>query len=438
MQFIKEWFGYWKKFDTNVRYLLIASLLTQTGSGMFMVIYNLYVYSLGYTQTLIGSIVSVSSLATVLLVLPAGFISDRMGRRKVILISGLIVGLTQFARVFLIHEVPMLTFAFIAGVFGSFIAVSVVPYLSENSKPEHRIHLFSLNAALMTLAFMLGNMAGGFSADIFIWSGFELKVAYQYTLAISSAIVILGLAPLLLMRDKVKKQQQNDREVDVQGSDLDERAQKSMKPVNKKEQWKTIFLFAGAGLPIGLGAGLIIPYLNLYFMNRFDASNSEIGLILSLGQLATVVATLIGPALVKRIGNVKAVVFLQLSSIPFLLLTGFTNILGVAATGFLLRQALMNAGNPIQQTLMMSKVDDSMKGMANSVSQMTFMLGWATMGPIATKFVEVYGSYWGYAILFTFTAVLYLIGSSYYYFVIGRKVIGNEERPVKDEVNIAS
>lgn len=425
-------------FNPNVRYLLIASLLTQTGSGMFMVIYNLYIYSLGYTETLIGSIVSFSSLATVLMVLPAGFISDRVGRRRVILISGLIVGLTQFARVFLIHEVPMITFAFLAGVFSSFIAVSVVPYLSENSKPKHRIHLFSLNAALMTLAVMFGNMVGGFSADLFMWGGFEQKVAYQYTLAISAAIAILGLLPILLMREKAKaKQQHNPQSTEA---DTEEAARPISPPklVNKKAQWKTILLFAGSSLPIGLGAGLIIPYLNLYFMNRFSASNSEIGIILSLGQFATVVATLIGPALVKRVGNVKAVVFLQLASIPFLLLTGFTNILGIAATGFLLRQALMNAGNPIQQTLMMSKVDDSMKGMANSVSQMTFMLGWATMGPIATQFVKTYGSYWGYAILFMITAVLYLIGSSYYYFVIGRKVIGKEEGEAQKELEVAS
>lgn len=427
MKFLSEWFGHWRMFHPNVKYLLVATLLTQTGMGMFLVIYNLYIYSLGYTETLIGSIVSFSSLATVLMVLPAGFVSDRVGRRRVILISGIVSGLVQFARVFLISEVPMLAFAFLAGIFSSFIAVSVVPYLSENSKPEQRVHLFSLNAALMMLALMLGNVVGGISADLFIWGGFEQKIAYQYTLAISAAILLLGLFPILLMRERPKPIEDAEERTPLP-SHADRNATQVEKRVDKKQQWKTIFLFAGSSLPIGLGAGLIIPYLNLYFMNRFHASNSEIGIILSLGQFATVIATLIGPALVKRVGNVKAVVLLQLSSIPFLLITGFTNVLGVAAMGFLLRQALMNAGNPIQQTLMMSKVHDSMKGMANSVSQMTFMIGWATMGPIATSFVHVYGAYWGYAILFAITAVLYLIGSVYYYLVIGKRVIGKEER----------
>jgi MFS family permease len=424
MQFFKR-FSYWGQFHKNVKLMLLTNLITQTGIGMFMVIYNLYVYALGYPETFIGQIISINSLATVLIMLPAGLISDRVGRRRILLISGVIVALTYFARVFIVQSFPMLAFSFLTGIFSSFISVSVVPYLSENSQPNERIHLFSLNAALMMLAQMFGNMMGGFSADFFIWSGFEKHHSYQYTLAIASLVIVIGLVPLLFIRDKKAYSEERDEVLRKQGTLVQK---ENGQRVNKKRQWKTILIFAGAGLPIGLGAGLVIPYLNLYFMNRFHASNSEIGFIISLGQLATFFATLIGPALVKKIGEVKTVVFLQLLSIPFLLLTGYTTFLGVAVMGFLLRQALMNAGNPIQQTLMMSKVDDSMKGVASSVSQMTFMIGWATMGPIATAFVQHYGNYWGYAWLFTITAILYLIGSIYYLVVIGRIMREKQER----------
>ena len=156
----------------------------------------------------------------------------------------------------------------------------------------------------------------------------------------------------------------------------------------QKNSVKIIILFAIAQLLIGFGAGLVIPYLNLYFADRFQTSNSSIGLIISLGQAATAVAMFIGPAVVKRIGEVRAVVFLQLASLPFLLLTGFTNSLLLATIGFLFSQALMNAGNPIQMSLMMSKVDDSVKGFANSVNQMVFNLGWALMGPVSMGIVS--------------------------------------------------
>ncbi|SIE04992.1 Arabinose efflux permease [Mycobacteroides abscessus subsp. abscessus] len=80
----------------------------------------------------------------------------------------------------------------------------------------------------------------------------------------------------------------------------------------------------------------------------------------------------------------------------------------------------MNAGNPIQMSLMMSKVDDSKRGLASSVNQMVFNLGWAVMGPVSTGLVIKYGDYWGYSIVFTITAVLYLIGSTYFFVVFRR------------------
>src|SRR5690606_10313570 len=130
------------------------------------------------------------------------------------------------------------------------------------------------------------------------------------------------------------------------------------------------------------------------------------------------------------VGEVKAVAFLQLLSLPFLLLTAYTQNLYLAATGFLFRQALMNAGNPIQSSLMMSKVDNSIRGLANSVNQMVFNLGWALMGPVSIGIVMRYGAYWGYATVFTITAILYLIGSVYFLIIFRNLKSTPEEQRV--------
>jgi MFS family permease len=180
-------------------------------------------------------------------------------------------------------------------------------------------------------------------------------------------------------------------------------------------------LFAGAQLVIGIGAGLVIPYLNLYFQDRFHTSHTGIGIILSLGQAATAVAMVIGPAVVRKVGEVKAIVLLQLLSLPFLLVTAFTTNLYLAALAFLFRQALMNAGNPIITSFMMGKVHNDIKGVANSFNQMAFSFGWATMGPISTYIVATNGAYWGYSIVFSITACLYFCGAIYFYLVFRDK-----------------
>lgn len=180
---------------------------------------------------------------------------------------------------------------------------------------------------------------------------------------------------------------------------------------------KFISRFMLAQLLTGLGSGLVVPYLNLYFTNRFDVSLTSMSILISLGQLMTIVSMLLGPALAARIGTVRAVVAFQMLSLPFLLLTGFTNVLLVASISFLFRQALMNAANPLQSSIMVDRVSDKRRSIANSLMQTVFMLGWATMGPVQSYLVTGYGTYWGYAITFSITGVLYIASSLLYYFM---------------------
>ena len=48
----------------------------------------------------------------------------------------------------------------------AFIQVSGVPFLAENSKPEERVHMFSMHFALMTVANVIGSLFGGVIADL--------------------------------------------------------------------------------------------------------------------------------------------------------------------------------------------------------------------------------------------------------------------------------
>jgi predicted MFS family arabinose efflux permease len=165
---------------------------------------------------------------------------------------------------------------------------------------------------------------------------------------------------------------------------------------------------------IGFGAGLVIPYLNLYFADRFGMSKASIGVVIALAQALTAVAIFVGPAVSQRIGPVKSVIAFEILSIPFLLITGWTTNPWVASGAVILRQALMNCSNPIQDSIMMALVDDDLKSLAVSCGQTVFTLGWAVMGPVSTHIVSHFGSYTGYAIVFTCTACLYLIGSTFY------------------------
>ncbi|MBY0124204.1 MFS transporter [Bacillus sp. S/N-304-OC-R1] len=406
MAFYKEWANQIKGYNHNIKQAILANVYTQIGFGIFMVIYNFYIRELGFTEIINGQVISLTALATALILVPAGIISDRAGRKKAMLIGAVTTGIVLLFRSVIEVQSLLLLFAFLTGLTSAFLQVSGIPWLAENSTPEQRVHLFSIHFAVMTGANVIGNLSGGILTDLFTLFTSPLN-SIRITLLIGGVFFLIGVIPITRFKE-------------TKPSPTQERKLKKAsfnKMFFKNDSFKMIFLFAFAQLLIGVGAGLVIPYLNLYFADRFLASNSVIGFIISMGQAATAVAMIIGPMVVRKVGEVRAVVILQLLSLPFLLLTAYTENLWLAAVGFLFRQALMNAGNPIQMSLMMSKVDDSMKGLANSINQMVFNVGWATMGPVSTGIVIKYGAYWGYALVFSITASLYLIGSVYFYLV---------------------
>ena len=406
--FFQEWSSQLKTYNQNIKLAIWANIFSQIGMGMFMVMYNIYIQELGLSHEVNGQVIALTALATAIILVPAGIMSDKLGRKRVMVFGVLLTGLILFLRSIVEAQTLLLLTGFATGIFTAFLQVSSIPWLAENSNPKQRVHLFSLHSAIMTAANVIGSLLGGTLTDFFTLFTTELS-SIRITLIIGSIFYILAFFPILKMVEKQK--QKRDKTEKIPFKEFFR---------SNKTGFKIIILFAISQLLIGFGSGLVIPYLNLYFADRFAASNSVIGLIISLGQAATAVAMFIGPLVVKKVGEVRAVVYLQLASLPFLLLTAYTENLLLASLGFLFRQALMNAGNPIQASLMMSKVDDSVKGLANSINQMVFQLGWALMGPVSTSIVMMYGSYWGYAHVFSITAGLYLVGSLYFFIVFRR------------------
>jgi MFS family permease len=401
-----------KSFNINIRNFMIANFCTQIGMGVFMVMYNIYIKELGLSESVNGSVVSLNALALVIMLVPAGLISDRLGRKNLIVAGTLLMVCMLTARSIVTTEQTILTLAFCTGLIWAFVQVSGVPFLAENSTAKERMNLFSIHFSLVTVANVLGNLLGGVLADLFQLFGLPVVESIRFALLIGCSIFLVGIPFMLRVKIPTRKARLAKEEV-VDG-------EPKVKP-NLKRNLKMVALFSVSNLLIGIGAGLVIPYLNLYFANRFDAANSTIGFILALGSAMTAVAMLLGPKLVNRVGKVNALLIFQFASIPFLFLSAFTNSLLLAAIGFLMRQALMNAGNPITSAIAMEVVDDRYKGFANSVNQMIFNVGWALMGLPAAWLVTTYGNYWGYAYTFTITGVIYLVASTYFYFIFGRK-----------------
>ncbi|MNK28616.1 Major Facilitator Superfamily protein [compost metagenome] len=421
MQFIPNMILEVRSWSRNIRLFFLANIFYQIGTGIFSLLYNLYIQGLGYGDTMNGRVVSIQSLATAMMFIPIGLIGDRTSRKRLLIIGGLFSGVLFLGRSFLGSENYLVILAVLTGLFASIFQVLAIPYLAENISKAQRLRMFSFFSSVVLAAQVFGSMGGGMLADLLQALGITRLMSLQAVLLAGSITTLIAVIPLLFLTEAARTESEKIKpaeDLDLPVTEPKESHKESAK------DYKFISRFVVAQLLVGLGSGLVVPYLNLYFTNRFAVSLSAMSVLISLGQGMTIVSMLIGPSLAARVGPVKAVVIFQILSLPFLLLTGFTNLLMIASISFLFRQALMNAANPIQSSIMIDRVSDRRRGVANSLMQTAFMLGWATMGPVQSYFVTTYGNYWGYAITFSITGVLYIVSSLMYFFMF-------RERPAR-------
>lgn len=387
---------------------------------MFSVLYNLYIQGLGYNDTMNGQIVSIQSLATAIMFVPIGLCGDRFSRKMLLITGALFSGIFLIGRSFDYSASGLIWFAVCSGLFAGVFQVLAIPFLAENVKKSQRLKMFSYYSSLVLASQVLGSLGGGVFADLLHTLGIAKVTGLQTVLFIGGAATLAAFIPMLFVSEDKNPAQTvtTDQAVPTAIASEDKNLSTIEQPgelQDKNKDSRLIGQFVITQLLIGFGSGLVVPYLNLYFTNRFSVSLSAMSLLISLGQIMTIVSMLIGPTLAAKVGSVRAVVIFQVLSLPFLLLTGFTNLLLIASVSFLFRQALMNAANPIQSAILVDRVSDKRRGIANSLMQTAFMIGWATMGPVQSYLVTTYGTYWGYAITFSITGGLYVISSLMYY-----------------------
>ena len=155
----------------------------------------------------------------------------------------------------------------------------------------------------------------------------------------------------------------------------------------------------------GLGAGLFIPYFNLFFVHQLKASSALFGLIDGGANGLTALTTLAAPWLAIRIGRVNAIALTRLFSIPLLLLVGLTGMLPLAALLYPLRQGVMDMSNGVLQVYSMEAVSEKFRGVANSSYQAAYQVPWAISASLGGLIIVQAG----YPPVFVLGALCYIL-----------------------------
>jgi MFS family permease len=427
-------------FQRDARLYLVGTLVSGVAISLYWVDFNLYLASLGLERPTIGIIATAGSLAGVLVAFPAALLSDRIGRRRV-MIAGFVVMLVALVGFLLASAVPaLLLFALAWGAGQQTLFVVTNPFLTEHSSREHRDELFSLQFAISNVTNIGAALLGGAVAWLLegvLGFGANGVETYRVILVIMGVSLAAGLAVVTLLGDD-HPSRIHPRHLLAVGEPAAfpapgaRRTRAARIGVRIEDPGRFVRLVL-PGFLISIGAGQLIPFLNLFVQGKFGLDLASLNAVFAFASLGTTLAILLQPAIARRFGRIGSVVLVQGASIPFLVVLGFSPLLWSVVLAMAVRNSLMNAGNPIVNAFAMDYVSPAERATVSAAMSQLWSLGWVIAAPWYSILQATLGFERGYAVNFVTTIVLYGVGTALYWIWFRDA----ESRPVRGTLEAA-
>jgi Major Facilitator Superfamily. len=408
------------RFSRDARLFLVTTFVAGAALSLYWIDFNLYLASLGLSTATIGIVSTVAATAGAIVAFPASAASDRYGRRAIVA-AGILVGLVALVGL-LLTEVPALIAVFAAFWSMGWQAFQVVqaPYLTEHSEPSHRNELFAIQFAIQNVTNIIAAVLGAVVATV-IASLIGLDPngpgTYRVILAIMGVLMVAALATVTQLGD--------DRPKTVVGPRLRAYGEPAAFPSDPRRSRTRLGLVVRdrvrfsrlliPGLLISIGAGQVIPFLNLFVQRKFGLDLTALNAVFALTSLGTVLAILAQPRLARRFGQISSVVIVQGASIPFLVVLGFSPVLWTVILAMAVRNSLMNAGNPIFTAFAMEQVSPGERATLSAAMSVLWQVGWVIGGIWYAVLQANLGFDAGYTVAFVTIITLYTIATVLYW-----------------------
>jgi len=396
--------SYWQHFrllQRNARLFLYSNIILNVGTGALIFLYSLYLKRLGFDTDFQSNLLVVGIVGAGVGMLPAVAWANRFSARSLLLWSNMIGGIAGAGQILLPHAAVLYVTTFIVGISVAIYVVLTPPLLAATSSNVERAHLFSLNATLGFLTGVLGALLGGFlpnvmqqkwllnSALIHLVRPLLVRdnvLPLQLSLLVAGTLAIPSLWPLILMDDAVLNQ--SKIAASPQPSQLKQSWWHLPKISWSSIQASPITRFSAYQACLGIGAGLFLTYINLYFIDRLHLSTATYGVVTAISTILLAVTTLGGPVLAERLGPVRGSITSQLCSLPLLVILALTTSVPLAIGVYLLRAVFMNVGTPLLQSFIMGCVPGSQRNIASSMMNISWQVFFAIGGVLSGYIIK--------------------------------------------------
>ncbi len=355
-------------FSRNARLYMVHVVGMDVIYGSWMVLFNLYLLASGFDVAFIGLRILVGSVASALASIPAGLISDRIGRKLSFILGDGVGAAMSLIAISTGDPTLLLVTAVVEGAFGSLHGLAEPAFMAENSENFERVHLFSVASGTRTAAAIIGSALAGLVPLMFTGVDDAAKINLYRTVAyVGIGGWFASLIPAILLRQTAPAPSSPAH----RPSSFFTRLFGNIKHPDR------IFKLTAPDVLIALGAGFVLPLMSVFFKQNLGSPEVEIGATFAAGETFLVVGSFLAPLVAARLGKVKSVVFTRLASIPFILLIAFSpdvggaigSVLTVAGLAYIARTTLMNMSSPVRSAFGMEILDPGERGTQVGIQQ---------------------------------------------------------------------
>ena len=325
--------------------LLAVRPLQSFASSFVSVFFAVFLSVIGLPLWQIGLVLTGGLLFSTFLNLVAGFLADQVGRRRMLVLFGLIAALSGGIFAGVSNPAILIPTAIIStmGYRGGFGPIQMLErvILAQTCPDEKRTRMYAIRSTLSSLATSGGSLFMGMV--VLLQSRFSLSELASYR-------VMFGLYALLNLGALILYSQLSSRaEVEVVVKD---RAV-PLSAETKRNVLKLSLLFSMDSFGGGLITSSLVSY---WFFVRFGLGMDVIGVIFSASSLLSALSFILAARIAERIGLINTMVFSHLPANMMTMMIPFMPNLASSILLYLSRALLSQMDVPTRQSYVMAIV----------------------------------------------------------------------------------
>ena len=329
--------------NRNGKILLVVRPIQAFAGSFVSIFFVIYLNSLGLPLWQTGLVLSGGLTTSTLFNLIAGYLADRVGRRRLLIFFGLLS--TAAGLVFALTNQPMVLVvtAVIAsmGYGGGFGAAQMLErvILAQCCVDEERTNLYAIRSTIGSLATSAGSLFTGLLVVLQGW-GYAEKQAYRTMFGVFTALNLVIVFLYLIL----------DEEAEIEEKKTD---QVTLSQEAKKYLVLLSILFSMDALGGAFMGQSLVAY---WFFERFGLGMDKIGMIFSASSLLAAVSFMLAARISKRIGLINTMVFSHLPASMMMAVIPYMPTLETSLFFYLGRSLLSMMDVPTRQSYTMAIV----------------------------------------------------------------------------------